>query len=311
MIKLPIVVTGSLAYDHIMTFPDKFQNHIMPDKVHMLNVAFNIDKLSIDFGGTAGNIAYNLALLGEKPKIYATAGNDFGRYETKLKNLGLPTGDIKILEDEKTAQAFVTTDLADNQITAFHGGAMFRAHEHPLILSEKSVVIIAPNGTEAMAEHAKACQKHKMPFIFDPGQAFNALSADELVKSVHSSFALTVNDYEWEWWKKKTGLTQAQTLELTENIIVTSGEKGCRVISRKEEYSCPAVAGLQVVDPTGAGDAFRAGLLKALSHHKPLEEGVKIGTVLASFCIESQGTQSHEADPAEYEKRFKSLILTK
>ena len=143
MKKLPIIVTGSLAYDHIMTFPDKFANHILPDKVHMLNVAFNIETLNVDLGGTAGNIAYNLALLEEKPAIYATAGNDFDDYRMKLNGLELVTDDIKILEDEKTAQAFITTDLADNQITAFHGGAMYRAHEHPLVVAEKAIVIIA------------------------------------------------------------------------------------------------------------------------------------------------------------------------
>ena len=302
--NLPIVITGSLAYDHIMTFPDKFANHILPDKVHMLNVSFGVDKLDVDFGGTAGNIAYNLALMGEKPSIYATAGNDFQNYAMKLRELELPLDDIKILDDEKTAQAFITTDLADNQITAFHGGAMYRAHEYPLILSQKSIVIIAPNGIEAMVEHAKYCRKHDVTFIFDPGQAFAALTADQLVKSAHHSLALTLNDYEWQMWKEKTSLAEDQTLELTENIIITKGEEGCRVVGRVGEFELQAVTGLQVVDPTGSGDAFRAGLLYGLSRGWDLKKSAQTATVLASFCVESQGTQNHSFTEKEFKGRY-------
>lgn len=304
MKKLPIVVTGSLAYDHIMTFPDKFENHIMPDKVHMLNVAFNIDELTVHMGGTAGNIGYNLSLLGERPSIYATAGQDFTPYFMKLNQLKLETDDIKILQEEKTAQAFVTTDLADNQITGFYGGAMYKAHEHPLVIAGKALVIVAPNGIEAMEDHAKYCQHKKLPFLFDPGQAFNALSADQLVKSAHSSLALTLNDYEWEWWQKKTSLNKAQTLELTETIIVTLGDKGCRVIRRDGEFELPAVTGLQVVDPTGSGDAFRAGLLYGLARNWEWEKCIKTGTVVASFCVEKRGTQNHEFDLTTFKNRY-------
>ena len=304
MQKIPIIVTGSLAYDHIMTFPDKFANHILPDKIHILNVAFNVDKLDVDLGGTAGNIAYNLALLNEKPKIYATAGNDFDNYRMKLNELGLSTDDIKILHDEKTAQAFVTTDLSDNQITAFHGGAMYRAHEHPLVVGEKSLVIVAPNGIEAMEEHARYCQKHKLPFIFDPGQAFPALSVNQLVKSIHDSLALTLNDYEWQLWKEKTSLDEEKTLKLTQAIVITLGEKGCRIMTRKEKFELPAVSGLQVVDPTGSGDSFRAGLLYGMSRDLGWKKSAKIATTLASFCIEKQGTQNHQFTPEEFKGRY-------
>jgi len=305
MEPLPIIITGSLAYDHIMTFPDKFEKHILPDKVHMLNVSFSVDKLEKDLGGTAGNIAYNLALLGETPRIYATAGNDFIPYLMKLNELELPTDDIRIFREEKTAQAFVTTDLADNQITAFYGGAMLRAHEHPLVVGEKSLVIIAPNGVEAMVEHAKYCQHHKHPFIFDPGQAFPALSVNQLVKSAHNSKALVVNDYEWQLWKEKTSLTEMQTLGLTEAVIITLGEKGCQIITPKEEVELPAVSGLQVIDPTGSGDAFRAGLLYGLSRGWEWKKCAQTGTVVASFCVEKQGTQNHEFDSDRFKKRYK------
>jgi len=270
----------------------------------MLNVAFNVDKLNVNLGGTAGNIAYSLALLGEKPIIYATAGNDFRDYEMKLKSLELPTDDIRIFEDEKTAQAFITTDLADNQITAFHGGAMFRANEHPLVVGEKSFVIISPNDGRAMVDHAHYCRHHKLPFIFDPGQAFNALSGDQLVKSVHESKALVLNDYEWQLWKDKTSLSKIATLGLTETVIITKGEEGCRVVTTKEEFELPAVSDLQVVDPTGSGDAFRAGLLYGLSRGWELKKSAQIATVVASFCVEIQGTQSHEFDEEMFHGRY-------
>ncbi len=304
MNKLPIVITGSLAYDHIMTFPDKFSNHILPDKVHMLNISFSVDKLNVNLGGTAGNIAYNLALLGDKPRIYATAGNDFRDYRMKLDSLGLPTDDIKILDDEKTAQAFITTDLADNQIAAFHGGAMYRANEYPLVVGEKALVIISPNDGKAMEEHAKYCQKHKLPFIFDPGQAFPVLSANQLIKSVRGSKALVVNDYEWQLWKDNTSLSEMATLGLTETIIITKGEEGCRIVTTKEEFELPAIQNLQVVDPTGSGDAFRAGLLYGLSRNWDLKKSAQIATVLASFCVETQGTQSHEVTMDDFGERY-------
>lgn len=291
-----------------MTFPDKFENHILPDKTHVLNVSFNVDKLEVDRGGTAGNIAYNLALLGDKPRIHATAGQDFVPYMLKLNELDLSTDGIKVLQDSKTAQAFITTDLADNQITAFHGGAMYRAHEHPLEINRKeALVIIAPNGIEAMVEHAKYCQDKKLPFIFDPGQAFNALSADQLVALVQGSLALTVNDYEWHMWQKKTGLNEKQTLELTKAIIVTLGDKGCQVITAGELFELPAVTGLQVVDPTGSGDAFRAGLLYGLSRGWDLKKSLKTATITASFCVEKQGTQNHEFTKKKFDERYKEL----
>jgi adenosine kinase len=287
-----------------MTFPDKFENHILPDKVHMLNVAFNVDRLDVDLGGTAGNIAYNLTLLDEKPTIHAVIGNDSELYFKKLDELGLSRESIKVLGDAKTAQAFVTTDLADNQITAFHGGAMYSAHEHPLAFKDEALVIVAPNGIEAIVEHARYCQHKKIPFLFDPGQAFNALTADQLVKSVHESLALTVNDYEWQMWQEKTSLSEMQTLGLTKAIIITLGEKGCRVITAKEEFELPAVPDLQVVDPTGSGDAFRAGLLYGLSRGWDLKKSAVHATTLASFCVETQGTQNHSFTMDEFENRL-------
>ena len=293
-----------LAYDHVMTFKDKFENHILPDKIHILNVAFNIDSLEVDLGGTAGNIAYSLALLDERPIIHATAGSDFDQYQKKLKALELSTDSIKILDDVKTAQAFITTDLSDNQITAFHGGAMYRANEYPLDLSEKSLVIVAPNGIEAMVDHAVFCQQNNMPFIFDPGQAFNALTAEQLLGMCKGSKAMVVNDYEWQLWQDKTGLDEKKTLEITDTIVVTLGEKGSKVITKEKTVELPAVANLNVVDPTGCGDAYRAGLLYGLSREWDWNKCVQLGTVVASFSVEVQGPQNHNFSIDELKKRY-------
>ena len=209
-----------------------------------------------------------------------------------------------VRDDEKTAQAFITTDLADNQITAFHGGAMFRAHEYPLVLAEKSLVIIAPNGAQAMADHAKYCQKHGLKFIFDPGQAFTSLTAEQLVKSAHQSFALIMNDYEWQMWKEKTSLSESSTLDVTGAIIVTMGEKGCRIITKEDQFELPAVTGIQIVDPTGCGDAFRAGLLYGISRGWNLKKSAQTATVIASFCVEVNGTQKHAFTEKQIEERY-------
>jgi len=303
----PITITGSLAYDHVMTFKGEFKDHILPDKIHMLNVAFNIDTLDVDLGGTAGNIAHSLVLLGENVTIHATVGNDFERYEKALEERGLSTRSIKVLTGAKMAQAFITTDTASNQITAFHGGAMYRAHEHPLTVTE-GVVIVSPNGTDAMFDHAAHCREQDLRFIFDPGQAMNALAKEELIAAVECSAALTVNDYEWQWWQEKTGLSQAKTLELTGAVIVTLGDQGSRLILAKDTFELPAISGLKVVDPTGSGDAFRAGLLYGLSRDWDWEDSMKIGTTLASFCVESQGPQNHSFTSDEFQERFKKAF---
>jgi adenosine kinase len=314
--RIPVVITGSLAYDHVMTFPDRFGDHILPEKIHALNVAFNIDSLERHFGGTAGNIAYNMALLKDSPVIVATAGEDFSEYADRLKKLGLSTEGIRILRDEKTAQAFIMTDLSDNQITGFHGGAMFRAHENPLEKALKLIfqntnpvpwAIISPNGVEAMKDHARECQKQKIPFLFDPGQAMNALTGDDMVKAVHGSRALTVNDYEWEWWQKKTSLSPLATLELTEAVVITKGSEGLELLTRESREYLPAVQGIQPVDPTGCGDALRAGLLWGLSRGHTLKQSAMTGTVLASFCVEKAGTQNHTITEREFTKRMVAL----
>jgi len=300
MPKTDILITGSLAYDHVMTYPGRFSDHILPDQIHQLNVSFNLKSLDTDLGGTAGNIAYNLALLGEKPVIHATAGSDFGPYLEKLKARHLPTSSIRIFNDIKTAQAFVITDTADNQITPFFGGAMDRAHEHPLRDVQwpmpdvqLPLVIISPNDPKAMLAHAEFCRENHWRFLFDPGQTFNALTGDELKKACQNSLALTVNDYEWQLWMDKTGLDEKKTLELTQAIVITLGEKGSKIITSDKTIEVPAIPNLKVADPTGCGDAYRAGLLKGLSEGEGWEASAKIGTEMAAACVQSQGPQNH------------------
>lgn len=303
---MSILVTGSLAYDHIMVFRDHFKNHILPEKTHILSVTFTTDNLRKEFGGTAGNIAYNLALLGEKPQLFATAGKDFSSYAKWLRKNKISTNGIRIIPSEFTAQAFITTDLSDNQITAFHGGAMLHAHKYGMKTLKKKpqIAIISPNAIGAMVAHAKFCQKKKISFIFDPGQGITSFSKDELIQSARGARILIMNDYEWELWKEKTKLGEEPTLKLVENIIVTFGENGSRLINMHgEKHVAAYMGGKPTIDPTGCGDAYRAGLLHGLNQHFSIEESMKIGTTLASFCREKHGTQNHTITKKSFAQR--------
>jgi adenosine kinase len=302
---MSVLVTGSLAYDHIMVFHDEFRNHILPEKVHMLNVGFNIEDLAIEFGGTAGNVAYNLALLEQSPIILATAGKDFERYWQRIASWGLSLEYIKVLEQVYTAQAFVTTDLKDNQITAFYGGATFRAHEQPLssYTGEVSCVLIAPNGPQAMQEHAQYAREQGWKFWFDPGQAMNAFTGEQLLQTLEGAQGLMVNDYEWELFRQKTEKNAADILTFVPSVLVTMGERGVNIVQREAEMMIPAVANVKAVDPTGAGDAFRAGLLYGLQLDCDLAEACEYGGAVASFAVECKGTQNHRFTLAQIEER--------
>lgn len=309
---MAILVTGSLAYDHIMVFKDEFRNHILPDKVHIINVAFNVDSLTQEFGGTAGNITYNIALLGKKPIIIGTVGKDAKSYLKRISEWGLKTEGIKILKDVSTAQAFITTDLEDNQITAFHGGAMYRAHEQPLSVVKRKVdlAIVAANGPQAMIDHARHCRAKKWKFWFDPGQAMSALTGHQLVACLKGSQGLIVNDYEWQVFQKKTGHNLGMVLEEVPYVLVTLGENGVEILSREGLEKVPAVSGIMVVDPTGAGDAFRAGLLYGLDEGHGITEACRYACAVASFAIESRGTQNHRFDLQSVKERIKFLCPT-
>lgn len=340
-----IVVTGSLAYDHIMVFRDRFRNHILPEKVHVLNVSFQVDELSRHFGGTAGNVAYNLVLLAEKPIVLGVAGKDFSHYADRIKGIGLSAEYIRIFPDEFTAQAFITTDLDDNQITAFHPGAMKRANEQPLSLVREPIdlVLIGPNHVQAMLSHAEHCRNNKIPFWFDPGQSLTEISGDELVTAFTGADGIVMNDYEWEMLRSKTGLTESEIFQFVKTVLVTLGEKGVDIYSLSCHFDpfdsaslrsgqaelarslsraslraegsgeishshLPAAPNITVVDPTGAGDAFRAGLLFGLVKGHSLADSCRFACAVASFAVECAGTQNHQFTLEDVERRVRSII---
>ncbi len=304
---MQIFVSGSLAFDRIMDFPGRFADHILPEKIHILNVCFMVNGLTERFGGTAGNIAFNLALLGEKPIILATAGKDFGPYRDWLVKLGLPLDGIKEVPEEFTAGAYITTDRSDNQITGFNPGAMKCRSEYKFdgVDPAAALAIVGPGGLDDMLAYTRAYKARGVPYIFDPGQSIPAWGSGDLKEMATGAQALIVNDYELEMFQQKTGLTEKDLLKLTAALITTRGELGSYLLTAAGKEEVPAVPPGQVQDPTGAGDAYRAGLLKGLAQGLSWPESARLGAVLASFCVEQQGTQEHRLDDAEYWARYR------
>ncbi len=304
---MQIFVSGSLAFDRIMDFPGRFSDHILPEKIHILNVCFMVNGLTERFGGTAGNIAYNLALLGEKPVILATAGKDFAPYRDWLAQLGLPLEGIKEIPAEFTAGAYITTDLADNQITGFNPGAMKHRSDYKFdgVDPAAALAIVAPGSLEDMLAYTRSYKDLEVPYIFDPGQSIPAWGGDDLHEMAQKALALIVNDYELEMFQQKTGLSEADILQLTPNLLVTRGDQGSYLCTAAGREEFPVVPPRRVLDPTGAGDAYRAGLLKALARGLAWPEAARQGAVLASFCVEEQGTQEHRLNDAEFWARYR------
>jgi len=303
-----ILVSGSLAYDRIMDFPGRFADHILPDKIHILNVCFMVNGLTEKFGGTAGNIAYNLALLGEHPLILATAGKDFDSYEQWLRKQDLPLTGIRWIPEEFTAGAYITTDLSDNQITGFNPGAMKYRSLYPFdgIEPSETLAIVAPGNLEDMLSYSQLYKERGIPYIFDPGQSIPAWSGDRLVEMLTGSLLLVSNDYELELIMKATGLEKGQILHRTGAVITTLGEQGAEICTRDAETRVPAVPVTQVADPTGAGDGFRAGLIKGMVMGKDLEVAARLGTTCAAYAVEFQGTQEHTFTLEEFWQRYAS-----
>ena len=292
---MQILVSGSVAYDRIMDFPGKFADHILPEKIHILNVCFVVDSLKEKFGGTAGNIAYNLALLGERPLILAAAGKDFDRYEAWLSKHGLPVSGIRYIEEELTAGAYITTDMSGNQITGFNPGAMKYAslQQFEGLNPRETLAIVAPGNVEDMITYSRSYKQDEIPYIFDPGQQISVLSGEQLVEMVTGSALLISNDYELEMIIQATGLGKGELLERTKAIISTLGENGSLLYSQQDEVAIQAAKALQVLDPTGAGDAYRAGLIKGLVMEKELADAARMGATCASYAVERYGTQEH------------------
>jgi adenosine kinase len=301
------LVCGSLAFDTIMVFPDRFANHILPDKIHMLNVSFLVPELRREFGGCAGNIAYNLRLLGDAGYPMATVGHDFQPYAQWMSKSGVPQDYVRVVASEHTAQAFITTDRDDNQITAFHPGAMQHSHLNRVAdASAVTIGIVAPDGRRGMIEHAAEFAALGIPFIFDPGQGLPMFEAADLALFLSQASWVAVNDYEWQLMQQKSGWSVQQVLERVRALIVTRGPAGSVIYSPAGELEIPCAAPRAIVDPTGCGDAYRAGLIHGLIHGLDWETTGRIASLMGAIKIEVRGTQNHSFTQDEFAGRFRT-----
>ncbi|MBM3395635.1 MAG: carbohydrate kinase family protein [Betaproteobacteria bacterium] len=300
------LICGSIAYDTIMVFRDHFKNHILPDQIHILNVAFLVPQMRREFGGCAGNIAYNLKQLGGRPLIMATVGDDYQPYAYRLERLGLRRDHIKEVKETFTAQAFITTDLADNQITAFHPGAMNHSHlNHIRDAKDVSLGIVAPDGRDGMLQHAREFHEAGIPFIFDPGQGLPMYNGEELLGFIRQATYVTVNDYEARLLQDKTGKTLEMLAREVKALIVTRGAEGSHIHSDGKCLNIPVAKPREIVDPTGCGDAYRAGLLYGISNGWDWERTGRLASVLGALKIEQRGGQNHEFTRDSIAQRFK------
>jgi adenosine kinase len=301
------LICGSVAYDTILVFQDRFKAHILPDKLHTLNVSFLVPDMRREYGGCAANIAYGLNLLGDRGIAMATAGADFAPYRERMVSQGLPVEHIKVVEGTFTAQAFITTDLDNNQITAFHPGAMQFAHLNRVADAGPGVAlgIIAPDGRQAMLEHAAQFEASRIPFIFDPGQGLPMFGGDELKTFIRQARWVAVNDYEWGMLQQKTGLTVAEVASQVEALIVTKGAEGSIIYAEGRTMAIPAAKPKAVVDPTGCGDAYRAGLIHGLLRGLDWETIGRTASLMGAIKIESRGPQNHRFTPTDFDQRFR------
>lgn len=306
------LICGSMAYDTIMVFPDQFKKHILPDKIHMLNVAFLVPEMRKEFGGTAGNIAYNLNLLGGKPQIMATVGNDFDQYSSWLNKHQISEACIRRIEGSFTAQAFITTDLDDNQITAFHPGAMNFSHENKVSdAANIKLGIIAPDGRDGMFEHAQAFKDQGIPFMFDPGQGLPMFNGDELLHFIGMADYMALNDYEAQLTQEKTGLTLDAIASKVQALIVTLGSQGSHIYTQGQRLEIPCVEASAIVDPTGCGDAYRSGLLYGITHDWDWTQSGQLAAVMGAIKIASRGGQNHTPSQAEIVARYETAFGSK
>ncbi len=291
------LVCGSLALDTIMVFPDRFARHILPEQTHMLSVSFLVGEMRREWGGCAGNIAYNLKALGGEPVVMATIGGEDRAYPERLASLGIATDGLRAIDGTYTAQAFIITDLDDNQITAFHPGAMNHAHaNHVGDVGDIALGIVAPDGREGMRAHVKEMADANIPFIFDPGQGMPLFSGDELIEMIDSAKYLAVNDYEARLLGERTGLSLPDIAARVDALIVTLGGDGSRIYSDGVVLDVPSVTPAALVDPTGCGDAYRAGLLYGIAHGWDWQRTGRLASLLGSVKIASRGGQNHIVD---------------
>ncbi len=305
---MEIVLTGSIAFDYLMKFPGYFQDHILPDNLECLSLSFLVESMVRQPGGIAPNIAYTMALLGERPRLFATAGEDFAEYRDELEKVGVDTSGIRLIEGEFTASFFANTDRANSQIASFYPGAMAAAGE--LSLNElggerPELVLISPNDPRAMVRYVVECKQLGIPYIYDPSQQIPRLSDRQLREGIEGALALFVNKYEFRMVQNRTGLSAEQINADTQFTVVTLGEEGSLIYQKDKELRIPVVTPNAIVDPTGVGDAFRGGFLAGYAHGWQLEICAQIGAVAAAFCLEQEGPQAHSFSRFELVKRFR------
>ena len=300
------LICGSFAYDRIMVYPGRFREDILPDKIHMLNVCFVVPDIQHEFGGSGGNIVYNMKLLGADCLPMGTVGIDFAEYRQWLEQNGIDQRHLRVMENTYTAQCFITTDLDNNQITTFQVGAMAHSHENRVSMAEGiSIGIVAPDGREGMLQHARQFAGQDIPFIFDPGQNVTVLTGDELLDSINHATWLVFNDYEWQLVEEKTGLNTSTVLDRVDTLIVTRGASGSIIHNRAGHIEIPAAGAEREADPTGCGDAYRAGLLHGLMRGMDWETTGRIASLMGKIKIEVRGTQNHRFDEQEFADLFK------
>jgi len=308
---LKIVVTGSIAFDYLMSFPGNFSEHFLPDQLDKISVSFLVDSLARRNGGCAANISYSLALLGERPTLFGTVGKDFKDYGAFLKNVGVDTSKIHAVENEYTASFFANTDQKGNQIASFYTGAMQHAKELSIrnISGEPiDLLIISPNDPKAMINYVKECKEMAIPYIFDPSQQIVRLTGEELKYGTEGAKILILNDYELEMFKKKTGVYDDHLLYLVEVVIVTHGEDGSVIRTGNKTFRIPVVPPRQTLDPTGVGDAYRAGLIKGLINRLSWESIGRMGSLAAAYVLETEGPQNHQYDLRRFVDRYCSVF---
>jgi len=302
---MKIVVTGSIAYDYLMSFPGKFTEHFLPEHMNRVSLSFLVDTMDKRRGGCAPNIAYTLALLGARPLLMATAGEDFGEYRQWLDAAGIDTTHVKQIDGKFCASFFCSTDVNNNQIASFYTGAMADAGQLSFrTVEECGLAIIAPNDPGAMVQYAEECRTLGIPFIFDPGQQCARMSGDELRDGITGATMVIVNDYELELLRQKTGLSERDILDVAKTLIVTRGELGSSVLTDGGQVDVPAVSPTHIVDPTGVGDAFRGGLMRGISLGLPYEVCARVGSVAATYALEHLGGLSHAYTWPEFRNRY-------
>lgn len=303
---MSVLICGSMAFDTIMVFRDQFKRHILAEQLHILNVSFLVPEMRREFGGCAGNIAYSLALLGGAPRILATVGEDSGPYRDRLSALGIDQSFVRTVDGSYTAQAFITTDLDDNQITAFHPGAMSYSHHNHVSDAAQGVRlgIVAPDGREGMLQHVQEFAAAGIPFIFDPGQALPILTGDDLVSCIDKASWCTVNDYELQLVVDKTGLTVEQIAERLDALVVTLGAQGSRIYTGGKVVEVSCVPAETIADPTGCGDAYRGGLLYGLDQGWDVVRAAKLASVMGAIKIAHRGGQNYAPSREVIAQRF-------